>query len=363
MRLKELSPLKEIIFNKKLENLDGVVAGFRIDESPHFNMIYAGILLCCTGETSEGRKYLESTLKLAPNDNFLKYTVSYLNEYGRMAPLEKIFPGKQQYAEPHLLRALMDLSMFHVIRENSIAHIYDFFRDKIDPKKGLHVLDIGIGDGSHLFSILKKFIDQSEIKDVTICAVDPSENMLKSSREYLLKNIGPKLKFMPINKNFQDLSGTETGKALKISGRGFDFVHASHAFHHMPFELKMQACDKLRQLSPYFVLIDLEGNEDLPEQFDPEYVYYLYRTYGALMDHVTSEISDSNVVEGIFKKILLSEVFHSLYCKRNERSDFGMMREQWEDLFINRAKFNRLAVNTTVYEDSALRCLLMIAAI
>lgn len=91
------------------------------------------------------------------------------------------------------------------------AHFID------DPKKDIHVLDLGCGDGFFIQELIKTFSPAS------ITLVDGSNEMLEAAR----KRLGIEGNFNYFQANFQSLFSGD------LLNRRFDFVFSSLAIHHL----------------------------------------------------------------------------------------------------------------------------------
>ena len=101
----------------------------------------------------------------------------------------------------------------------------------------------------------------------------------------------------------------------------------------MPFETKLYHLKKLKDQIACFILFELEANNDSPEMHSPELAISVYQSYGALMDLVFAHDAPVELAISSIDKFLMSEAIYFFTEPRGKRTDYHMLRSQWQQVF------------------------------
>jgi len=186
-------------------------------------------------------------------------------------------------------------------------------------------MDIGCGDGALTAAVLLNLADTGKIPEIAeILLIDPSPAMTELAHS-TLRAAFPDTEITVRNGRIQDCSGD--------INRKFDIALSSFAYHHMPFEEKRIHLSRLKPWIDHFILFDMEANNDTPESFTPEIALSVYQSYGRIMDFVCSNNAPPDLVNDCMDSFLMAEVISILTEPRGTRSDYHMLRSQWNALF------------------------------
>jgi SAM-dependent methyltransferase len=192
-------------------------------------------------------------------------------------------------------------------------------------KEPVRFMDIGCGDGALTAALLLHLADSGKIPGIAeILLIDPSPAMTAMA-ETTVRTAFPNARITVENGPIQDFSGS--------IDRKYDIAVSSFAYHHMPLEEKRIHLFRLKPWIDHFILFDMEANNDTPEQFTPEIALSVYQSYGRIMDFVCSNDAPEELINDCMDSFLMAEVISILTEPRGTRSDYHMLRRQWNDLF------------------------------
>lgn len=205
--------------------------------------------------------------------------------------------------------------------------------------KPVSFMDIGCGDGALTVRLLTHLLEIGRIGELQeVLLIDPSEAMMNLAK----KNI---------SESFPDtLVRTENCRVQDFSCRinhHFDIAVSSLAYHHMPAEDKKTSISQLKPWINHFLLFELDANNDLPELFSPELALSVYQSYGRIIDFVYAHDAPVDVVTDCVDSFLMTELVSMMTQARGERTDYHMLRNQWNDLF-----YSHLGPEFTIQCDS-----------
>jgi SAM-dependent methyltransferase len=191
-------------------------------------------------------------------------------------------------------------------------------------EKPVRFMDIGCGDGALTAAVLSHLRETGKIPGISdILLVDPSPAMAALA-EKTVRAAFPGVPISTENGRIQDCSG-------KID-RTIDIAMSSLAYHHMPVEDKRIHLARLKPRINHFILFEMDGNNDTPDLFSPALALSVYQSYGRIMDFVYSHDAPVDVVTDCIDSFLMTEVVSLLTLPRGERSDYHMLRSQWNEL-------------------------------
>jgi hypothetical protein len=175
--------------------------------------------------------------------------------------------------------------------------------------RSLTILDIGIGTGQQMISLLEKLYQEKEFAlPITIIGIEPAADSLELAQQRVAKlneQAPAPITFKSIHKTFETVNENdwtliqntveETGSRL--------YINASFALHHIqPVTLREALFSRLRRLNPLaFTLIEPYADyidSDLQTRFNNAWHHYGL-TFKAI-DSIDAPIEDKNAVKRIF---------------------------------------------------------------
>jgi SAM-dependent methyltransferase len=189
----------------------------------------------------------------------------------------------------------------------------------------IRFMDIGCGDGALTTALLKHLVETKRVPGISeVLLVDPSPAMAALAQ----KTVGsafPDTVISIENGRIQDCSD-------KID-QPFDIAMSSLAYHHMTLEQKQIHLARLKPWIDHLLLFELDANNDTPELFTPDLAFSVYQSYGRIIDFVFAHDAPVDVVIDCVDSFLMSELVSILTQPRGIRSDYHMLRSQWNTLF------------------------------
>jgi SAM-dependent methyltransferase len=191
--------------------------------------------------------------------------------------------------------------------------------------KPVRFMDIGCGDGALTVMLLSHLLESGKVNQISeIHLVDPSPAMIALAE----KTVGDAFPGIPIT--------TENARIQDCSAgicHHYDIAFSSLACHHMPIEDKRVHLARLKPWIDHFVLFEMDANNDTPDLFSPDLAFSVYQSYGRIIDFVFAHDAQIDVVTDCVDSFLMTEVVSILTQPRGERTDYHMLRSQWNDLF------------------------------
>jgi SAM-dependent methyltransferase len=185
-------------------------------------------------------------------------------------------------------------------------------------------MDIGCGDGALTVAFLAHLLETKKISGISeVLLVDPSPAMATLA-EKTVRAAFPDVAIRIDNGKIQDCSGN--------IDRKIDIAVSSLAYHHMPVEDKRIHLTRLKPWIDHFILFEMDADIDTPDRFSPALALAVYQSYGRIFDHIYAHDGPVEVVNASIDAFLMTEVVSILTEKRGERSDYHMLREQWNAL-------------------------------
>ncbi len=208
-------------------------------------------------------------------------------------------------------------------------------------------MDIGCGDGALTVRLLSHLLDIGRIDELReVLLVDPSEAMINLAKKTVTDTF-PGTLVRTENCRIQDIS-------CRIDHR-FDIALSSLAYHHMPAVDKRTYISQLKPWINHFLLFELDANNDSPELYSPELALSVYQSYGRIIDFVYAHDAPVDVVTDCVDSFLMTELVSIMTQKRGVRTDYHMLRSQWNDLFSSQLgpEFT-IRCDSTCYADEYL---------
>jgi SAM-dependent methyltransferase len=279
---------------------------------------HAGTMLLARGMNEAGRNWIVSGMAGEQGGLFSNaFLASYLGRnHGRLVVPETIFADPAPYVH---FAGTPVLAESRVAFRNHCVHALPKFT------KPVKIMDIGCGHGMVMADLLRELIRSGNIPGVEeILLIDPSEGMLKLAKENVSKFF-PEAKITLSQAKIESLSDRITGY--------YDLALASLSYHHMPYETKLHHLSRLRDHLGYFILFELDANNDTPDLYDPELTLSVYQSYGALMDFIFAWDAPVELAIASIDRFLMSEAIYFFTEPRGKRTDYHMLRAQWHQLF------------------------------
>lgn len=186
-------------------------------------------------------------------------------------------------------------------------------------------MDIGCGDGALTVMLLSHLLESGKVNQISeIHLVDPSPAMIAHAK----KTVGAAFPGIPIT--------TENARIQDCSAgicHHYDIAFSSLAYHHMPIEDKRVHLARLKPWIDHFVLFEMDADNDTPDLFSPDLAFSVYQSYGRIIDFVFAHDAPLDIVTDCVDSFLMTEVVSILTQPRGERTDYHMLRTQWNDLF------------------------------
>lgn|GEM_PF-175576 len=192
-------------------------------------------------------------------------------------------------------------------------------------EKPIRFMDIGCGDGALTARFLTHLVESGKVKRIgEILLVDSSPAMIELAGK-TVGNVFPGVPITTENAKIQDCSATINQK--------YDIAFSSLAYHHMPVEHKRVRLARFKPWIDHFLLFEMDANNDTPELDSPELALSVYQSYGRIIGFVYAHDAPVDVVTDCVDSFLMIEVISILIRPRGERTDYHMLRSQWNDLF------------------------------
>lgn len=192
-------------------------------------------------------------------------------------------------------------------------------------ERPVRFMDIGCGDGALTTALLTHLVETGKIPGISdILLIDPSPAMAALAQ----KTVGSA---------FPD-AGTEieNSRIQNCSDKintSFDIAISSLAYHHMPLELKRIHLSRLKPWIDHVFLFELDANNDTPEVFSPDLAFSVYQAYSRIIDFVFAHDAPVELAIDCVDSFLMTELVSILTQPRGIRTDYHMLRSQWNALF------------------------------
>lgn len=302
---------------------------------------YAACLLASRDRIDEAMQMFAINM----DDTFCKMMYDYLNETASFELADQVFKS----ADPYNIYVQTDFFKKH--QSGALKHILKFAQQNPPPKSNgpVTILDIGVGNGVFITKIVKEIIPLHNIKSLRLIIVDQSEDMLRMAKQYCEENISIPTEIVTICCKIQEISKEqiEIIKALKPIW----FVNAGLSVHHMPKEIKIPMLENLRQMSPNFVLTEVNWNHDLPERDSPELFYSVAKSYGIFSKSILSlDVSEERRKLCMYN-FPVAEAINIIKQNRESRIDYHTTIEEWKKIAAEVGFKTGEAEATYIYDD------------
>jgi len=191
----------------------------------------------------------------------------------------------------------------------------------------IRFMDIGCGDGALTVNLLLSLVESGKVPGFSeILLIDSSPAMITLAKKNV-ESAFPGVLIKTDNARIQDCSAS--------IDRRYDIAMSSLAYHHMPVEDKRIHLSLLKPWIDHFMLFEMDANNDTPEIYSPELALSVYQSYGRIIDFVFSHDAPVDVVTACIDSFLMTELISILTQPRGERTDYHMLRTQWNELFTS----------------------------
>jgi SAM-dependent methyltransferase len=279
---------------------------------------YIGTLHLTRGEEALGAEWLEAGTLIEEDGLFMSaFLLGFLGRHGG-----QFAAPARAFEDPRHFIHFAGVPIMQGARERFIcqaAHTLPVFRED------LHIMDIGCGNGDLTVRLLSHLQETGKAAGIgEVLLIDPSPAMLLLA-ERMVDKAFPDATVTPLLGDFQQVSGT-------IEHR-YDVAMSSLAYHHMPCEEKARHLMTLEPLIDHFLLFELNANNDTPEVGSPALSLSVYQSYGRIIDFVLSHDAPFDVAAGCVDCFLMTELISLMTEPRTIRTEYHMLRNQWNDLF------------------------------
>jgi len=301
---------------------------------------YIATFLAANGQGKEAAQWAESAV-LLEEDGLLgvAYLLGFLNRYDNELKKPALV-----FSDPRPFIHFTTVPVMNQARQDFVRHcglslpVFDH---------PVRFMDIGCGDGRLAVSLLSHLQEIGRIPGISeVLLVDPSPAMAAMA-EKTLRTAFPGVRISVESCRIQECSGRIERKV--------DIAMSSLAYHHMPVEHKRLHLERLKPWIDHFLLFEMGADIDTPDRFSPALALAVYQSYGRIFDAIYAHDAPVEVVNECIDMFLMTEVISILTEPRGERSDYHMLRSQWNDLFkeVLGPEFVRLC-DTSCSEDECM---------
>jgi SAM-dependent methyltransferase len=281
---------------------------------------FIGAILAAKGRGEESRKWLEAG-SLVEDDGLscCTFLLGFLKRYhDRMVSPTIVFQDPRPFV--HFTR----VPVMKGARRQFIRHAGHSLPAFDEP---IRFLDLGCGDGGLTRDMLSHLYSTGKVPGFSeVLLVDPSPAMAGLAQE-TVGSAFPDVTAAVENCRIQDFSA-------RIDER-FDIVMSSFAYHHMPIEEKRIDLSRLKPWIDHFLLFEIDANNDIPELFSPDLALSVYQSYGRIIAFALAIDAPPDVVTDSIDSFLMTEIISMLTEPRGVRTDYHMLRSQWNALFAD----------------------------
>jgi ubiquinone/menaquinone biosynthesis C-methylase UbiE len=191
----------------------------------------------------------------------------------------------------------------------------------------IRFMDIGCGDGALTVAFLKNLMETKKGPGILeVLLIDPSPAMAALA-EKTVRAAFPEVAVSIEHGRIQDCS--------ERIDRKIDIAMSSLAYHHMPVEDKRLHLARLRPWIDHLVIFEMDANNDTPELYTPALALSVYQSYGRIFDAIYAHDGPVEIVNASIDSFLMTEVVSILTEPRGKRSDYHMLRGQWNMLLAD----------------------------
>lgn len=275
---------------------------------------HVGTVLASEGELEHARAWFRAGIEgeLIPASG---YMLDFIDRYGDMIIPDITFSDPGPWNHFSSLEPLVEArESFLTLSVHSLPRF----------DEPLQVMDVGCGSGALAIEMIGRILSAGKAKGVDeVTLIDPSRGMLELA-ERNFKEAYPEARLVLVNDRLERVSD-------QISP-GYDISIASSSVHHMPREDKVVHLGRLGRAVDHFLLLELEGNHDVPELHSPELTFSVFQIFGRGVEFVFAQDGPDDVRRASADLFLMTEAISILTEPRGRRSEYHMLRRQWRDL-------------------------------
>ena len=279
---------------------------------------YIGTLLAAQGQGSRCREWLEAGTMCEEEGLFSStFLLGFLQRHNnRMVKPAVVFEDPRPY---------LHFASVPVMKEARRQLVRQFAHSLPSMDRPVRFMDIGCGDGSLTAMVLSGLLETGKAETFDeILLIDSSPGMIDLAQ----KTVSAAFPGVPVS----TMNAKIQGCSASIR-QHYDIAMSSLAYHHMPVEDKRVHLSLLRPRIDHFLLFEMDANNDTPHLYSPDLALSVYQSYGRIMDFVYSHDAPVDVVTDCIDSFMMAEVVSILTEPRGVRSDYHMLRTQWNDLF------------------------------
>lgn len=279
---------------------------------------YVGTLLAAQGCDPHYMEWLETGAKCEVNGLSLSaFFMGFLQRHkGKMIKPVIVFEDRRPFVH------FSHVPMMKTVRKQLVHQCSDTLPSFDQP---VRFMDIGCGDGGLTVMLLSELLESGKVIHISeIHLIDPSPAMLSLAKT-------------TVGDAFPDISVTTENARIQDCSAGichhYDIAFSSLAYHHMPLEDKRVHLARLKPWIDHFVLFEMDANNDTPDLFSPELALSVYQSYGRMIAFVFASVAPVSEITDCVDSFLMTELVSILTEPRGERTDYHMLRTQWNELF------------------------------
>jgi len=279
---------------------------------------YIGTLLAAQGQNKRCGEWLQAGTLCEEEGLFSSaFLMGFLERHdGKMIQPTIVFEDP---------RPFIHFSQVPIMKKARLQMVRQFAHSLSGFDRPIRFMDIGCGDGALTVMLLSHLIESGKVPGFSeILLIDPSIAMINLAKKNVASAF-PTITITTVNARIQ-------GCSVSIHHR-YDIAMSSLAYHHMPVEDKRVHIARIKPWIDHFLLFEMDANNDTPELYSPELALSVYQSYGRIIDFVFAHDAPVDVVTDCVDSFLMTELVSILTQPRGERSDYHMLRTQWNDLF------------------------------
>ena len=279
---------------------------------------YIATLLAANGAGEQSREWLETGALLEEDGLFCcAFLLGFLERHGsRLTPPAVVFQDPRPFIHFAGVPAMRGARQQFIRQCGHSLPVFD---------EPVRFMDIGCGDGALTVALLAHLMETGKVPGASeVILVEPSPAMAGLARE-TVGTAFPDAWIEVANCRVQDYS-------CRID-QPFDIAMSSLAYHHMPLEDKRTHLSRLKPWIDHLLLFELDANNDTPDLYSPDLALSVYQSYGRIIDFVFAHDAPVDVVIDCVDSFLMTELVSILSQPRGVRTDYHMLRNQWNALF------------------------------
>ena len=287
-----------------------------------FAYTYAACISATQNKIENAKKLFSMNLE----DTFCKMMHSYIVDTNSFDLADTVFKS----ADPYSLYVQTGFFQKHLAASQKQIRKFALGNPPANTNETVTIVDIGVGNGVFITELLNEIAPLHNIESFRLIIIDQSEDMLNSAKQHCLKNIQVDTEIITLKCKIQDI--TKEQLETIQNDKPIWFINAALSVHHMPREKKIPMLRQMGQLSPFFVLTEVNWNHDLPAKDSPELVFSVARSYSIF----SKSIEELPVSEELRKICLyhfpVAEAINIFKQERSKRIDYHTTIEQWQKI-------------------------------